>query len=169
MGSFWRCKSRFPTMSVACLPLQWSIAQWVERNYKVASPILSLFQRSTVRWIPGKIKTSAWVFFEWIFVTHYVAIGVTAIIRLGIKLMVVIMTRAGGTRVSSRHCARWRRKRTFDVLQCTFLFRYRNLERTINRVCVLDGCGFATRSIMLSIVLVRQVLKLYSYICTWEA
>lgn len=82
--------------------------------------------------------------------------------------MIVVVTRAGGTRVCSGHGAGRRRERTLDVLHSSLLLRNGNLERTIDGVGVLDGGRLAAGPVVLAVVLVHQILKLYSNICTWE-
>lgn len=102
-------------------------------------------------------------------VTHHVVEVVTAIsiIMLRIEVVIVVVARAGGARVGRWHGAGWRRERTLDILQC-LLFRNRNLERTIDGVCVLHWCRLATGTVALAVILIHQILKLYSNICTWE-
>lgn len=91
----------------------------------------------------------------------------TAVIMLWINVM-IIMTRAGGTRVCCRHCtSRWW-KWTFDVLQRRFLLGNWNFEWTIDGSWIFNRCRLAGRRVMLAI-LINQILKLYPNICTWKA
>lgn len=67
---------------------------------------------------------------------HFVAVTAVTVV-LVIIVAVVPWTR--WARISGRHRSGWRRVRTFDVLESTFLFRNRNLERPIDGSCVLNG------------------------------
>lgn len=135
-----------------------------------AFQFLILYQMLTVQWIPIKsISISNYWYGDALMGTYYITIEMTAvtIVVLRIKIMIVIVARAGWTWVSGWHCTSWWWKRTFDILQSTLLFRNWNLKRSINSIRILNGCWFAGWRIMLSI-LVHQIFKLYSNICTWE-
>lgn len=97
----------------------------------------------------------------------YLIETVTAIIMLWIDVMIVV-SRAGGTRIRCRHCTRWRWKWTLDILECRFLFGNRYLEGTIDGVCILNRCRFTRRRTIMFSILIDQILKLYPNICTWK-
>lgn len=172
MDSFWRCKSRSRTASAACRAPQLSIAQSVERSCKEAFPSLIQFLTSRVPWIPeSDVRNMFYNLIDCVTTTttHYIVeVTAVSVVLLWIKVVIVVMTRAGGTWISSGHCAGRRRERTLDVLHSSLLLRNGNLERTIDGVGVLDGGRLATGSIVLAVALVHQILKLYSNICTWE-
>lgn len=173
-------------MSIVYQEQQLLIEQSIEHSCTEVSQTRIQCLKSTVLWIPakndtrkdwkwvhsdGKLGLNKYLIYQTFDVESLLLIGsyfitVVTIVMLWVWILITTMSGACWTWVCCGHCTRWWWEWTLDVPH-HFLFRNRDFQWAIYRICIFHGCWFSTVSVVFS-VSINQIFKLYSNICTWK-